>query len=197
MSGCFYLVRHGVTRWNQEQRYVGFLDVPLSPEGKMQARQCAQALARFPVTAIYASDRRRALQSAAFLAELSGLSVCVSPLLRELHFGEWEGLAFEEVRQRDPERLQRWLRDPYCVAPPGGETLKNLFCRVKRFVGEVAGQEGTTVIFSHSGFIRTALCLAEGIQGYNRQRFWNRTIDPGVFVAWNPKVPLDEATGGV
>ncbi|MBI4759502.1 MAG: histidine phosphatase family protein, partial [Chloroflexi bacterium] len=96
------LVRHGETDWNAEERYQGTTDVPLSAQGRAQAQALTSRMAGEVLDAIYASDLQRAWQTAEVIAAPHGLPVRPEPRLREIDFGAWEGLTFDEIRQRRP-----------------------------------------------------------------------------------------------
>lgn len=95
-----FWIRHGETKWNQLARYQGHQDIPLSPTGKKQAERVAEYLKKYPFTAIYSSDLKRARQTAEVIAEKHGLIVKSFPELRERQCGEWEGLTIDQVKQQ-------------------------------------------------------------------------------------------------
>ncbi len=94
------LARHGETDWNRELRVQGHSDTPLNEVGREQARALAEALAREPVHAIYASDLSRARETAEIVAASRDLEVCCDPDLRERNFGSWEGMTRQEIDHR-------------------------------------------------------------------------------------------------
>lgn len=97
--------RHGQTRWNVERRMQGQTDVPLDEVGVAQARAAAVQLAALRPAAIVSSDLKRAAQTAAELARLTGLEVTYDPDLREIDVGSWAGMTSAEVRDRLAARL--------------------------------------------------------------------------------------------
>jgi alpha-ribazole phosphatase len=154
------LVRHGETVWNANQRYQGQCDVPLSPEGRRQARQLRERLRRETVHAVYASDLSRARETAEIILEGSGVAPTLVSELREMSFGAWEGMRHDEIEAAYPEQLRAWIADPVNVAPPGGETLASLFERSVAVLGRVtSGHDGQTVlVVAHGGPLRMILC---------------------------------------
>ncbi|MFF0829855.1 histidine phosphatase family protein [Brevibacillus sp. NPDC003359] len=155
-------IRHGETDSNREHRYLGHSDVPLNEQGYLQASELAKEL---PVligrpAAIYASDLLRCIQTAEPLAATWGLSVIPVPALRELSFGEWELMTYDELMQTDPARATRWYDDPIRNRPPQGESLEELGMRVDSWLHsllERASKEeasDTVVIVTHGGVIR-------------------------------------------
>jgi alpha-ribazole phosphatase len=159
------LVRHGETVWNAEARLQGRTDLPLSPLGRQQASALAGVVVTETVHALYASDLRRAWETAEILADPLGLQVQPEPRWREMAFGDWEGLTFAEIQQRDAAALAAWQADPMRIAPPGGETLAQVSERVgAALAGLIATcQERTAVLVAHGGPLRVLLCLALGL----------------------------------
>ncbi|GAJ15856.1 unnamed protein product, partial [marine sediment metagenome] len=159
------LVRHGETIWNEEQRYQGASDPPLSERGELQARRLAARLASESIGLIYSSDSTRALQTADQIAAHHGRQVRADPRLREMDFGDWEGLTYSEIRERYPQALARWQGDPLATSPPGGESLAQLAMRVGDVLDDFPklDQAETVLVVSHGGPLRVLLCLALGL----------------------------------
>ena len=117
-----YLIRHGQTDWNVAGKIQGCHDIPLNETGKMQAACLAKGMERRPVTRVYSSPQLRALETARAIAASQKVEVEILPGLREVEFGEWEGMTWKEIQERDPERYRRWVETPAEVTPPGGES---------------------------------------------------------------------------
>ena len=117
------LIRHAATAWTAQGRFQGQTDVPLSPHGRRQVAALAQRLRAETLHTLYASDLQRAWETAQAIATWHALQVHAEPRLREMAFGCWEGLAYDEIQRQDAERLTTWERDQLHSAPPGGETL--------------------------------------------------------------------------
>jgi probable phosphoglycerate mutase len=131
-------IRHGETAWNVDTRIQGQLDIPLNDRGRWQAHRLAQALAREPLNAIYASDLGRAHATAQAVAQELGLPVVADPGLRERSFGVFEGMTFREIEERWPEEARRWRqRDPE-FGPDGGETLLGFYERCVTTAARIA-----------------------------------------------------------
>ena len=117
------LVRHGQTEWNAGGRYQGQSNVALSDTGRKQARFLAE---RFPVRqldAIYTSDLDRAKETAECVGKRLGLTVCPEKAFRELSFGDWEGLTYQEISSRWPEEAEKLFTAPdelFIHRPNGG-----------------------------------------------------------------------------
>ncbi|MBV8881893.1 MAG: histidine phosphatase family protein, partial [Planctomycetaceae bacterium] len=123
------LVRHGESVLGRAGRYAGHRDTPLTPRGRAQAARLRSRLDRFRPDLVCSSDLRRCRDSAVLMAP--GRPVRTSPRLRELDFGDWDGRAARSCRRLDPDRFDRWMRDPWSCRPPGGESLARLWKRVR------------------------------------------------------------------
>lgn len=132
MSGAatrILAVRHGETAWNADGRIQGHMDIPLNNNGRWQARQLAAALAEEAIDVIYASDLSRALETAQAVAQQQDRAVDVEPLLRERHFGIFQGRVFEDIEQEMPEQAKRWRQRDPDFSPDGGESLRVFYAR--------------------------------------------------------------------
>ncbi len=156
------LVRHGETVWNKELKYQGHTDTALSDEGLRQAHLVAARLARENIAAVYASDLSRAVITAETIAARHGLPVTSLAALREIQFGDWEGLTYEGISANWPEEYSQLYTRTDEVRIPGGETFRELKERAAGAVaGLVARHPGETVaVVSHGGTIRAVICAA-------------------------------------
>ncbi len=170
------LVRHGKTDWNVQRRYQGGSDLSLNEVGLRQAGALAARLAGEQIDAIYASDLARAVQTAQIIAAKHSRPVIADPRLREMSFGDWEGLTFDQIRARWPQEANAWLGDSLRVAPPGGETLAQVAERVRGALDDILGKNAdqTVVLVSHGGPLRVLLCLTMGL---GVQAHWRFRLD--------------------
>jgi len=152
------LVRHGETDLSRQKRYCGFTDASLNQKGRDQARQLSKRLREKKVCKVYSSDMKRTLEFAkivfkdAAIEQFSGL--------REMNFGIFEGLTYEEIMERHLEIYTRWIDAPLDVTIPGGEGLRDLSKRTRRALAEIlsCNKNRTVFIFSHAGPISVILC---------------------------------------
>ncbi|WP_201375058.1 histidine phosphatase family protein [Ktedonobacter robiniae] len=183
-----WLARHGVTRWSVEKRYCGWSDPPLVSEGEEQARWLAQRFKGQAIAKIYSSDTRRAVQTAEIISQGVPGSVTIEQALewREMHFGTWEGLTYEEIMANTSEQ-PGFFRDPVGEAPPGGESFEQLVMRVRKGLRKIfmdvnvgAGgqweEQAHYVLVSHGGPLRVLLCL---LLASPVGRQWQFRLDPG------------------
>lgn len=169
-----HFLRHGQTPHSRDDRFCGAATDPdLTAEGQEMAAAFARAYRDRPWAGIFSSPLRRARQTAAPLAEATGLEVQPVEGLQEIAYGEWEGLTPEEVESRYHEAHLRWEADPASHAPPGGETAIELARRAVAAVDEVRRRvsDGSALVVAHKGTIRALLCALLGIDvGRYRQR---------------------------
>src|SRR4029453_4289187 len=130
-----YMVRHGQTDASRENRFSGSSDPPLTAAGEAMARAFADAYASLTGGAIYCSPKLRGRQTADALGRRTGVQVVIEDGLKEIDYGEWEGLRQDEVKKRWPDAFQHWADDVASRGTPGGKTAFNVAARSRR-VGE-------------------------------------------------------------
>ena len=126
------LLRHGESQWNLENRFTGWVDVPLSARGEIEATQAGLKLVPYKIDAAYTSVLRRAndtLSLALQAAGKNGIPVTKNAALNERHYGELQGLNKEETAKKFGEEQVRLWRRSYNIAPPGGESLEDTAAR--------------------------------------------------------------------
>ncbi|MFH0244382.1 histidine phosphatase family protein [Streptomyces sp. HK10] len=160
------LWRHGQTAWNLERRFQGTTDIELTEAGLEQARRAARLLAALRPDAIVASDLKRAVDTAAELAAVTGLEVTRYEGLRETYAGVWQGLTHEEIVERHGGEYAAWKRgEP--VRRGGGELETEVADRaapvVERNVDKLP-DGGVLVVVSHGGTIRTTIGRLLGLE---------------------------------
>ena len=129
-----YIVRHGRSEWNAEGKLQGWMPSRLNEEGLSQAKSLAAYLTRYPITEIFSSDLERCRQTAAPIAESTGISVQFTEALREVSYGTWAGKTRSEIAEAFPNEFERFMRDRANFRVPGGETLDEVADRTERFV---------------------------------------------------------------
>src|SRR2546428_6267241 len=132
--GYLVLLRHGESLWNLENRFTGWVEVPLSPKGEEEARQAGEKLkaAGLRFDCAFTSVLQRAIRTLEIVLEVLGqrdLPVEKDQALNERHYGDLQGLNKAETAQRfGDEQVHLWRRS-YDIAPPGGESLKDTAAR--------------------------------------------------------------------
>ncbi len=127
------LLRHGESQWNLENRFTGWVDVPLSPKGEQEARAAGHKLAGIKFDRAYTSVLKRAIDTLTIVLEVigqTGLPIEKDKALNERMYGELQGLNKAETAQKYGEQQVKIWRRSYDVPPPGGESLKDTADRV-------------------------------------------------------------------
>jgi alpha-ribazole phosphatase len=163
--GLFYLLRHGETEWNAENRLCGSTDVPLSAAGRRQAKSLAEHLNSIPFEALYSSPLKRALETACLISASVGLQPIADARLVELDYGQWEGKTLAEIIENDPKTFRAWDANPAQVAPPGGESGLEAQQRVVSFLDFLAARhpQSNVLVVSHKTVCRLAICHVLGM----------------------------------
>ncbi len=158
-----HLIRHGETEWNRDGRWQGHADVPLNAAGRDQAARLARRLAddgiRFD--RLYASDLRRAWETAAEIGAVFGLRPLPVTALREIDLGVWSGKTRAEIVTAFPEEWARVQKEED-IPRGGGETYSALLQRVVAWLEEAARTNAgrSVCAVTHGGCIRAALLHA-------------------------------------
>ncbi|OJT17181.1 2,3-bisphosphoglycerate-dependent phosphoglycerate mutase [Archangium sp. Cb G35] len=129
------LVRHGQSLWNHENRFTGFVDVPLTEKGRAEARQAAESLKSLKFDVAYTSALTRAQETLAIILESLGQRIPVirDASLNERHYGDLQGLNKEDAAKRwGDDQVKKWRRS-YDIPPPNGESLEMTAKRVLPF----------------------------------------------------------------
>jgi broad specificity phosphatase PhoE len=187
------LIRHGETEGAEKRRYKGSIDVPLSGNGVRQIRKVSEYIAQLVqdsltsessrqafkppappprkgsalglLNAVYCSDLSRARASAEIIARPHSRIPVVMGSLRERNFGIWEGMRFDEIREKYPDEFDAWAGNPLKFCPMGGESTSEVRKRVIEALDKiVADNTGESIaVVSHGGVNRIILCHVLGV----------------------------------
>ncbi len=161
----FWLIRHGQTDWNLENRFQGSTDTSLNGEGLRQAETAAERLDGAAPTVIYSSPLRRAYTTAQIIASVLNLPIITERRLQEISLGDWEGQLGEDLHRLYPEQFEARRRDTIGFRAPNGESLQEVASRAGSLLNEICtnrpGDE--VVIVSHGVTLGVIHCLLEGI----------------------------------
>ncbi len=162
------LIRHALTEWNVSGRVQGQTDVPLSDDGRAQARQLARYVRGLEERAeVFSSPLARARETAEIA--FAGRDIRLDARLSELDFGAFEGLSQHEC-EAHPEWAW-WLADPYERSAPGGESYRQLRARAAAWLEDM-GDVDHVVAVSHSGTIKMLLADVLGVE----RPLWRKRI---------------------
>ena len=170
--GAIYLIRHGETDWNREERLQGITDVPLNRAGIAQGLRLAGWLRRVGARYILTSPLQRARHTAMILHRAGGCPVIVHDELREIDHGVWTGMTLNEIGQRFPLGLACWHTNPEKLRVENAEPLERAYSRASRFLLQVIGMvsRGDVVVVSHGVIIALMVCAA---MGSSSARVWD------------------------
>jgi alpha-ribazole phosphatase len=205
-----YLIRHGETEGADSRRYKGHIDAPLSENGIEQIKRVAEYIMRDgnvgarravplrngcerSLTAVYCSDLSRAIKSAEIIAEPYGLKPIIVKGIKERSFGVWEGMSFDEIKEKWPDAFNAWAANPLKFSPMDGESTMEVRDRViKAFEEIMKNHNGQNIaIVSHGGVIRVLLCEMLGIPLENIFRIEQSFAALNVIEIWDyPVVKL-------
>jgi len=157
-----YLVRHGEVEGNtgDHRTFAGARDLPLNERGLLQKEAIAKRLQNEKIDAVYASTLQRAFQTGEAIAAKHNLGVTGMDALREVNYGDWEGLSEDDIAREHADLWRARVEDPWNVAPPHGESYSMLWARLEpAWTQIIRDNEGkTVVVVGHNGSLRVLLC---------------------------------------
>ena len=156
MSTILIFLRHGESEGNKNSRFNGNLDLLLTDRGRVQAQKTAEYLDKFKIDKVYASDLKRALETAEIVAKRQSLEVIKDKNLREIFGGDFEGKIYSELNKLYPVEFGMWLNDLGNCRCPNGESIRELLERFNTRIKEIAteNKDKTILIGTHAMPIR-------------------------------------------
>jgi broad specificity phosphatase PhoE len=165
-------IRHAET--NLAGRFCGNSNPPVNERGYRQIEELLKTLKTESLDAVYASDLSRSLTTADAIGKVFGLSPIAVPELREIGFGEWEGLSWAEIESRNQAYARRWSEAYPDLPAPDGEPFtafqSRVLTEVKRLLA-ITSQRCVAVV-THAGVMRVVL---RSLCGLDEQEVWERT----------------------
>ena len=150
-----YIVRHGKTYWNEAGRIQGWSDIELTEAGREVAVKTAAALKDLHLDAIYSSPLKRAYETACILKGSRKLDIVKDERIKEMGFGELEGLDFKKVKGDKNCEFNAFFDAPEAYkTPEGGESFETVSKRAGEFIEEISGrhkEDGRIMIVAHGG----------------------------------------------
>ena len=159
------VVRHGRTAWNATGRFQGQTDVPLDDTGRVQARGVAELLRGEQFARAIASDLGRARETAEIVLAGEPPALEFDERWREMRFGSWEGLVWDEIVARQPELATKSSTTPRFYTPPGGESFDDLCERIADAIADIdarANDGDRILVATHAGPLHALLRVALG-----------------------------------
>lgn len=160
-----HLVRHGETEWHAENKYAGHTDISLTERGREQSRELVSWSLKVNPVSIHSSDLSRAIDTARPSAEALGLNLQIDDRLREVNFGEIEGLTPAEMESQYPVLRKEFVEFPASTLMPGGESGRLALARAMPSIREIvdAAGQGDVVVVCHGTLLRLIACELLGI----------------------------------
>ena len=172
------LVRHALTVDNQKSRLSGDIDSSISQDGKEQIDKITNYLKDFDIDKIYTTTSSRTKDTVKKLSELKSIEIIEKESLKEISFGDFEGLTFDEIKDKYPKEFQDMIEKGYEYKYPNGESLIDSYNRVCIELDNIISNndDRTILICSHGGTIRNIITyLISNSYKYH----WNFKIDNG------------------
>jgi alpha-ribazole phosphatase len=172
-------VRHAET--DLAGKFCGHSDPPLNATGRQQVTEILRTLSAVPIEIVYTSDLNRARQTAEKIASHYDAPLESRPGLREIAFGRWESLTWDEILLRYPEEARQWMEQYPSGTAPQGEPFHDFESRVLRemkFISEQA-EAASIAVVTHAGFLRVALMRMCGLSTHEA---WEKTNRYGVVI---------------
>ncbi len=162
------LLRHGESQWNLENRFTGWVDVPLSPRGIQEAKNAGEKLRSFKFDRAFTSVLARAIETLRLALETigqTGIPIEKDKALNERMYGELQGLNKAETAKKYGEQQVKIWRRSYDVRPPGGESLKDTAERVlpyyERTIKPYFLKGETILVAAHGNSLRALIMELE------------------------------------
>lgn len=168
-----YLVRHGETLWNKEQRSQGCSnDIPLSEEGLLQAKAIAKRLKKEKIDLFYSSDLIRAYKTASIISREHNAAVQKCSEFREINLGDWEGLRFDEIREKYNDIYNVWRKTPHLALIPNAERVSDIIIRAIGKLNKIIeeNEDKNILIVSHGITIKVMLSAILGMELSNMHK---------------------------
>ncbi len=158
-----FLIRHTEVE-HASGRCIGQSDISLSEKGKQDIMVLVEHLKPLVPQRLISSDLSRCLMLAERLGEALSMTVEAKSAWREVHFGAWENQSWDDLRAKDTERFDVWMKDFVRIAPPEGESFLKLQSRIVAELNALEKSSAETVlVVTHAGAIRAALSSAIGL----------------------------------
>lgn len=175
------VVRHGQTEWSLNGRHTGTTDIPLTDEGRAEARASAPLVQAMPIDRIVCSPLQRARETCALLD--LGLEPTIDPDLVEWNYGVYEGITTKEIRETVPD----WT--VWFGGCPDGETPEQVAARVDRVIATAREAGGTTLVVAHGHVLRVLTARWLGLAPQDG-RFFRLDTATVSLLGWERETPV-------
>jgi broad specificity phosphatase PhoE len=183
MTDTLLFIRHAET--DLAGRFCGHSDPPVNQRGLRQIEDLIERLRAESIDTIYASDLSRSLTTADAIGRAFALAPIKLPEIREIYFGQWEGLSWQEIESRDRDYACRWSEAYPNLPAPGGELFDAFQSRVLGVVKHLVAitSHRCAAVVTHAGVMRVVL---RSLCGLDEQEAWSRTKTYCSFFHYEP-----------
>ena len=181
MSAVFYVIRHGVTRANKENRFAGRSEETLHGDGERQIRELARELQHLSIGSIYAGPLVRTRQSAQIISRKCSIPFEVEEDLTDIDLPHWDGLTKDEIREQFGQQYPAWLQAPGEFQVDGCETLAQVQKRAVQAMARIRSRQenGNVLLVTH---LIVARCLILHEAGIPLSQFRSVKVSNGAVV---------------
>lgn len=168
-----YITRHGQTEWNLEKRMQGWLDSPLTSEGKQSAIALGERLASIPFKACFTSSSGRTVETAKLICQNRSLPIFLTDELKEIHAGEWQGLTAKEIQSRFPKQYHSYYYDAENYQSTTGENFHQVLERTLSVIQKIQheyNEQDAVLLVTHAVVKKLLICHFKGLPIHN---LWN------------------------
>lgn len=168
-----YLVRHGESEANIQNRFSGITDVELTNKGKNQAAVAGDNLIPYKIDHIYSSPLKRAIETAKIICKINNIDeykIITENCLVEVNFGLFENMTWDEITVNHKEESENWILNKHKYKFPEGESYDDIVHRISSFVDNVPDN---SLVVTHFGVIQSILLHLDIADGTN---LWDNKI---------------------
>jgi alpha-ribazole phosphatase len=167
-------IRHAET--DMAGTFCGHSDPELNARGRAQLAELIHRMSAENIGVVYSSDLRRAFATGSAIAAAFGIDCHVRPALREINFGQWEGLTWKEIERRDETYARRWIAEYPLLPTPDGEDFcdfeRRILDEVRSLSMEAEAKGLGVAVVTHAGVLRTVL---RRLRGCSEDDAWEQT----------------------
>ncbi|MGL4910861.1 MAG: histidine phosphatase family protein [Romboutsia sp.] len=170
------LVRHAVTNDNEESRLSGHIDSTLSEEGIKQVKKLTKYLEQYKIDKIFTTTSKRTKDTVEPLANIKNIDIIEKDTLKEISFGDFEGITFDEIQSNHSDEFDKMISQGYEYIYPNGESLIESYYRVSKEIENIISENDnkSILICSHGGTIRNIISY---LISNSYEYHWNFRID--------------------
>ncbi len=179
----YLFMRHGETDANKNGMLAGKKNEPLNEDGVRQVVETARTLAGRRFDAVYCGYAKRVRQTFEIVRDslvFDESSLCFSDEIREMHMGDWEGMNFKQVAEKNPDEWAAYMKDWTRFSFPNGESLQDYFEHCRTFINAAQARHAgrKIAVFGHKGFLLACACVLEKKP---MEKLFDREIETGSY----------------